>query len=78
MCTVVPTVNMLMQHIFILCSWRPEEGIRCLELDLQMLMSYHLGIDPKSSGRVASALSCTIFPASALPTFFCLFVCWFF
>lgn len=70
MCMVVPTANMLMHHMFILCLWRPEEGIRCLELDLQMLVCYHLvlGIDPSSLEEQPVLLAAPFFQPLRFPT----------
>lgn len=40
-----------------LVSTKPEQGIRTPELELETVLSHHVGSRTESSGRVASALA---------------------
>ena len=67
LCLGVLPASISVYHVCAWCLWRSEEGIRCLELELQVVVNHTmfvLGIEPGSSARRTSALNyCTISPA---------------
>lgn len=43
MCRGILPLCMSMHYVCVSCLWRPDEGIASLELELQMVVSYHVG-----------------------------------
>jgi hypothetical protein len=49
---------MLVHYVHDYCPQRPEEGIQLPELELEIVVSCHMGtIEPEFSGRTASVLN---------------------
>lgn len=43
MCRGILPLCMSMHYVCFSCLWRPGEGIASLEVELQMVVSYHVG-----------------------------------